>query len=89
MRSLVGLVRASGSALLITSETSAHGFPVTALDGLLFLFDNVIDLLYIEEGSRVGRAVHVAKMRSSDHEMTLHQVTITEHGLTVGTRSKA
>ena len=84
MRSLVGLVRASGSALLVTSETSAHGIPVTALDGLLFLFDNIIDLLYIEEGSRVGRAVHVAKMRGSDHQMTLHQATITEHGLAVG-----
>jgi circadian clock protein KaiC len=84
LRSLVGLVRAAGTALLITSETGAHGIPVTALDELLFLFDNVIDLRYIEEGSRVGRAVHIAKMRSSYHEMTLRQVTITEHGLAVG-----
>jgi circadian clock protein KaiC len=85
LRSLVGLVRASGTSLLMTSETGARGLPVTALDELLFLFDNVIDLRYIEEGSRVGRAVHVAKMRSSYHEMTLHRVTITsEHGLAVG-----
>jgi circadian clock protein KaiC len=84
LRSLVGLVRASGTALLITSETGAHGIPVTALDELLFLFDNVIDLRYIEEGSRVGRAVYIAKMRSSYHEMTLRQLTITEHGLAVG-----
>ncbi len=85
MRSLVGLIRASGTALLITSETGAEGIPVTALDALLFLFDNVIDLQYIEQGSQVGRAVHVAKMRGSYHEMTLHQVTITtEHGLAVG-----
>jgi circadian clock protein KaiC len=85
MRSLVGIIRASGTSLLITSETGAEGLPVTALDALLFLFDNVIDLQYIEQGSRVGRAVHVAKMRSSYHEMTLHQVTITtEHGLAIG-----
>jgi circadian clock protein KaiC len=84
LRSLVGLIRASGTSLLITSETGAHGIPVTTLDGLLFLFDNVIDLRYIEEGSKVGRAVHIAKMRSSHHEMTLHQVTIAEHGLAVG-----
>jgi circadian clock protein KaiC len=84
MRSLVGLVRAAGSSLLITSEPSAHGLSVNALDELLFLFDNLIDLRYIEDGSRVGRAVHVAKMRSSWHEMTLNDVSITDRGLVVG-----
>jgi circadian clock protein KaiC len=84
MRSLVGLVRASGTALLITSETGAYGFPITPLDGLLFLFDNVIDLRYIEEASRVGRAIHVPKMRNSYHAMTLHEISITDHGLRVG-----
>jgi circadian clock protein KaiC len=84
MRSLVGLVRAAGSSLLITSETSAHGLAPSVLDGLLFLFDNVIDLRYIEEGSRVGRAVHVAKMRGSWHEMTLNSVRITDRGIVVG-----
>ena len=54
MRSLVGLVRAAGSSLLVTSETSAHGLSANAMDGLLFLFDNVIDLRYIEDGSRVA-----------------------------------
>jgi circadian clock protein KaiC len=84
MRSLVGLVRAAGSSLLVTSETGAHGLAVSALDGLLFLFDNVIDLRYIEEGAQIGRSVHVAKMRSSWHEMTLNSVTITDRGLVVG-----
>ena len=84
MRSLVGLVRAAGSSLLITSETSAHGLSANAMDGLLFLFNNVIDLHYIEDGSRVGRAVHVAKMRSSWHAMTLNSVSITDRGLVVG-----
>ncbi len=86
MRSLVGLVRAAGSSLLITSETAVHGLAPNAMDGLLFLFDNVIDLAYIEDGSQVGRAVHVAKMRSSWHEMTLNSVSITDHGLVVGDR---
>jgi circadian clock protein KaiC len=84
MRSLVGLIRAAGSSLLITSETSAHGLTTNALDSLLFLFDNVIDLRYIEDGSQIGRAVHIAKMRSSQHQMTLHSITITDHGLAVG-----
>ena len=84
MRSLTGIVRAAGCSLLITSETGAHGLPVSALDELLFLFDNIIDLRYIEEGSQVGRAAHVAKMRSSYHKMTLNGVTITDQGIVIG-----
>ena len=84
MRSLVGLIRAGGSSLLLTSETSVHGLPGNSLDGLLFLFDNTIELRYIEEGARIGRAVHVAKMRSRGHSMTLNDLTITNNGLEVG-----
>ena len=54
MRSLIGLIRATGSSSLLTSETTAHGIKAQSLDGLMFLFDNVIDLRYIEEGSQVG-----------------------------------
>jgi circadian clock protein KaiC len=84
MRSLIGVVRAGGSSLLLTSETSSHGLPGNSLDGLLFLFDNTIDLRYIEEESQIGRAVHVAKMRSRAHSMSLNSVTITDRGLEVG-----
>ena len=84
MRSLAGIVRAGGSSLLLTSETSVRGLPGNSLDGLLFLFDNIIDLRYIEEGAQIGRAVHVAKMRSRAHSMSLNSVTITDHGLEVG-----
>ena len=84
MRSLLGLVRAGGSSSLLTSETSVRGLPGNSLEGLLFLFDNIIDLRYIEEGSQIGRAVHVAKMRSRAHAMTLNSVTITDRGLEVG-----
>jgi circadian clock protein KaiC len=84
MRSLVGLVRAGGSSLLVTSETSVRGLPGNSLDGLLFLFDNVVDLRYIEEGSQMGRAAYVAKMRSRAHSMTLNRAVITDRGLEIG-----
>jgi len=84
MRSLIGLVRAAGSSLLLTSETNVHGVPGNSLDGLMFLFDNTIDLRYIEEGGQIGRAVHVAKMRSRGHSMSLNTLTITDNGLEVG-----
>ena len=84
MRSLVGLIRSGGSSLLLTSETSARGLPGNSLEGLLFLFDNTIDLRYIEEDTQIGRAVHIAKMRSRAHSMSLNSLTITDNGLEVG-----
>jgi circadian clock protein KaiC len=84
MRSLVGLIRAAGSSLLVTSETTDRGIADQSLDGLMFLFDNVIDLRYIEQRSGVGRALNVIKMRNSQHQMTLNRFSITDHGLMVG-----
>ena len=51
---------------------------------MLFLFDNTIDLRYIEDESQIVRAVHVAKMRSRAHSMSLNSLTITDRGLEVG-----
>ena len=50
----------------------------------MFLFDNVIDMRYIEQGSHLGRAINVVKMRNSAHKMTLNSFTITERGIEVG-----
>ena len=82
-RSLVGLIRAAGSSLLVTSETS-RGVTSLTLEMLLFLFDNVIDLRYVEEEFQVGRALNIIKMRASEHGMTLNRVTIGKQGLVVG-----
>ena len=84
MRSLVGLVRAAGVSLMATSETTGNGITAQSLEGLMFLFDNVIDLRYIEEQATLGRAVNVVKMRNSLHQMTINSATITSTGLAVG-----
>jgi circadian clock protein KaiC len=86
MRSLVGLVRAAGVSFLATSETSGGAITSQSLEGLMFLFDNVFDLRYIEERSGLGRALNIVKMRNRAHAMTLNQVTITNAGITVGDR---
>src|ERR1700734_2116006 len=86
MRTLVGLVRAAGVSFLATSETSGGAITSQSLEGLMFLFDNVIDLRYIEEESGLGRALNIVKMRNRPHAMTLNQVTITDAGVTVGER---
>jgi len=84
MRSLVGLVRAAGVSFLATSETVGATITSQSLEGLMFLFDNVIDLRYIEEGSGLGRALNIVKMRNRAHAMTLNQVTISDTGIAVG-----
>jgi circadian clock protein KaiC len=84
MRSLLGLVRAGGVSLMATSETTGRGITAQSLEGLMFLFDNVIDLRYIEEESGLGRALSVVKMRNTPHQMTLNSATITATGLAVG-----
>jgi circadian clock protein KaiC len=84
MRSLVGLVRAAGVSLLATSETTGNGITAQSLEGLMFLFDNVIDLHYIEKQSTLGRALNIVKMRNSPHRMTINNVTLTGTGLVVG-----
>ena len=84
MRSLVGFVRAAGSSLLATSETMVGATAAQSLEGLMFLFDNVIDVRYIEQHTGLGRALNVVKMRNGPHQMTLNELTITSHGLEVG-----
>jgi circadian clock protein KaiC len=84
LRSLVGLLRAAGVSLLATSETTGSGITAQSLEGLMFLFDNVIDLRYIEQKSALGRALNVVKMRNSPHQMTLNSAAITDRGLVVG-----
>jgi circadian clock protein KaiC len=84
MRSLVGLVRAAGVSLVATSETTGDGITAQSLQGLMFLFDNVINLRYIEEQATLGRALNIVKMRNSPHQMTINSATITSTGLAVG-----
>lgn len=85
-RSLVGLIRAAGGSLLVNSETSTYGLATKSMGGLMFLFDNVLELRYIEQESEVGRAMSVVKMRNSRHAMSLNQYTIGDHGVTIGAK---
>jgi circadian clock protein KaiC len=87
LRSLVGLMRAAGVSLLVTSETATVGPPDSEpLSGLMFLFHNVIQLRYIEHHSEVGRAINIVKMRKSNHDAGLYECSITDQGLTMGAK---
>ena len=84
-RSLIGAIQAAGSSLLAIDESFLHGGFASGMNVLMFLFDNVINLRYIEgDGPDLGRALDIVKMRNSNHAKTLNKVTIGEHGIEVG-----
>ena len=68
----------------MTSETTGLGLQATPVDGLAFLFQNVIFLRYIELESEIRRAIGVIKMRDSDHYKGLRMVQISSRGFEVG-----
>ena len=84
MRSLVKIIRTAGSSLLATSETTISGLAAESMERLMFLFDNIINLRYIEEQGGLGRALNVVKMRRSAHKMTLSSFRINDQGIEVG-----
>jgi circadian clock protein KaiC len=84
MRSIVALVRSVGSSMMITSETTSSSLAAQSMERLMFLFDNVIELRYIEQQTGLGRALNVVKMRNGAHKTTLNSVTITHNGFEVG-----
>lgn len=84
MRSLIGLIRAAGASLLVTSETTTLGPAKESLSGIVFLFHDVIQLRYIERNSKVGRALNIVKMRNSEHDTGIYLCTIASDGLRIG-----
>lgn len=83
-RSLTGLIRAAGSTLIITSETTTLGPSPEPIGGVTFLFHNVILLRNIEMDSTIGRALNIVKMRNSDHSKEIFSFIIGPDGLVVG-----
>ncbi len=84
LRSLLGIVRDAGASLWVTSETTTFGPMEDPLVGLMYLFDNVIQLRYVEHRTEIGRALNVLKMRSSRHEHSMYACHITDDGFAVG-----
>ena len=82
-RSLLASLRSAEVSLLTTSETSSLGPTTESVDGLLFLYHNVILLRHIEQESEVGRAVAILKMRNSDHEKGIWTFEINDGGFEV------
>jgi circadian clock protein KaiC len=52
--------------------------------GISHLSDNVVLLQYVQDGSRLARAVTVLKTRAARHEPIAHRYEISERGLVLG-----
>jgi circadian clock protein KaiC len=84
LRSLLGVVRAAGASLWVTSQTRTFGPIEEPLAGLMFPFHNVVPVRYIEHRAEVGRAVNVLKMRNSRHDSGMYTCHIADAGLAIG-----
>ncbi|MEV8506815.1 ATPase domain-containing protein [Actinoplanes sp. NPDC051475] len=88
LRSLVGIVRAAGASLWVTSETRTLGPIEEPLAGMMFLFHNVIQIRYIEHCAEIGRILNILKMRNSRHDNGFHACHITDDGVIVGDKQQ-
>jgi len=84
MYSLVSFFKSQGITSLLTSETPDLFGSVRLSDtGVSVVADNVVLLRYVEINSAITRAISVLKARGSDHDKSLKEYKITDHGMKV------
>jgi circadian clock protein KaiC len=69
--------------ILVLAQHGLVGPMDTPLD-ISYLSDAVIMLRYFEFAGQVRRALSVVKKRSGDHEHTIREFRLTEHGVSLG-----
>ena len=85
-RALAGFIRGGGASALITSDTPTTSTVVDPLEGLSFLFHNIVLLRYVEIESETRRSISIFKMRGSDHAKGVWQCEVGEDGLSISTQ---
>jgi circadian clock protein KaiC len=85
MYSLVQRCARQGISLMMIVEVSEL-FQLRRISehGISHLSDNVVLLQYVQDGSRLARAVTVLKTRAARHEPVAHRYEISERGLVLG-----
>jgi circadian clock protein KaiC len=85
MYSLVQRCARRGISLMMIVEV-AELFQLRKISehGLSHLSDNVVLLQYVQDGSRLARAITVLKTRAAHHEPVAHRYEIAETGLVLG-----
>jgi circadian clock protein KaiC len=85
MYSLVQRCARRGISLMMIVEV-AELFQLRSISeqGLSHLSDNVVLLQYVQDGSRLSRAITVLKTRAAHHEPVAHRYEISKEGLVLG-----
>ncbi|HDN65784.1 MAG TPA: hypothetical protein ENF23_05775 [Methanosarcinales archaeon] len=81
---LISLFKSEGATSLFTSEIRPLQGPFEITNhGISFVVDNAILMKYVEMESEMRRAVHIIKMKGSQHDKEIRQFTITSKGIEV------
>ncbi|HLY25750.1 MAG TPA: ATPase domain-containing protein [Aggregatilineales bacterium] len=83
--SVVNAFRREGVTALFLAEETRSDFSSEEKGRLSFIVDCIVMLRYLEIDSAIQRAILVLKMRSSDHDKTIHGYTIGAGGISIGT----
>jgi circadian clock protein KaiC len=69
--------------LVTVTQSGMVGHMQTPVD-TTYLADNVILFRYFEAAGHIRRAISVMKKRSGSHELTIRELTMSDHGLLIG-----
>ncbi len=72
------------TTLMVVSQYGMVGSDIHSPVDVSYLADTVILLRYFEADGEVHQAISVLKHRTSQHERTIRQFTISEQGIAVG-----
>jgi circadian clock protein KaiC len=81
---VTAFVRSVGLATFITASPPAVAGSTSTSNHVTGLVDTVIVLRHHESGPTVQRGIHIQRMRGSSHDNTVRELTIDDHGVTVG-----
>jgi circadian clock protein KaiC len=81
---VINAFKREGVTALVLSEEMGSDFTAEERGRLSFVVDCIVMLRYLEIESTIQRAVVVLKMRSSDHDKTIHGYSIGTGGIKVG-----
>jgi circadian clock protein KaiC len=81
---VVNAFRREGMTTMFLGEEMRSDFTNSEKGRLSFVVDTIVLLRYLEIESAIQRAIVVLKMRSSDHDKSIHSYTIGNGGITIG-----
>jgi circadian clock protein KaiC len=81
---IVNAFRRESVTTMFLGEESRTDFTASEKGRPAFIVDCIILLRYLEIESAIQRAIVVLKMRSSDHDKTIHSYSIGQGGITIG-----